>query len=96
MNRREFLKLSLATGTASYLATTQFGMVSRAFALTQGPGLSDPLFQPKFMNAVPNALDPGFIYNTKKGKIKVAVGQTVQQTGPGRRYTSPNHGVGLW
>jgi len=81
MNRREFLKLSLATGTASYLATTQFGMLSRAFAATQGPGLSDPALQPKFMNAVPNALDPGFIYNTTKGKIKVAVGQTVQQTG---------------
>jgi len=81
MNRREFLKLSLATGAASYLATTQFGMLSRAFAATQGPGLSDPFIQPKFTAVVPNALDPGFIYNTKKGKIKVAVGQTVQQTG---------------
>ena len=81
MNRREFLKLSLATGTASYLATTQFGMLSRAFAATQGPGLSNPASQPKFTNAVPNALDPGFIYDTSKGKIKVAVGQTVQQTG---------------
>jgi hypothetical protein len=56
-------------------------MLSRAFADTQGPGLSNPSSQPKFTNAVPNALDPGFIYNTKKGKIKVAVGQTVQQTG---------------
>jgi spore coat protein A len=81
MHRREFLKLSLATGTASYLATTQFGMLSRAFAATQGPGLSDPEIQPKFAAFVPNALDPGFIYNIKKGKIKVAVGQTVQQTG---------------
>jgi FtsP/CotA-like multicopper oxidase with cupredoxin domain len=81
MNRREFLKFSLATGAASYLATTQFGMLSRAFAATQGPGLSDPFLQPKFANAVPNALDPGFIYDTSKGNIKVAVGQTVHKTG---------------
>jgi spore coat protein A len=81
MNRREFLKLSLATGTASYLATTQFGMLSRTFAATQGPGLSDPASQPIFEAFVPNALDPIFIYDTSKGKIKVAVGQTVQQTG---------------
>jgi FtsP/CotA-like multicopper oxidase with cupredoxin domain len=37
--------------------------------------------QPKFTALVPNALDPGFIYATPKGKIKVGVGQTVQQTG---------------
>jgi FtsP/CotA-like multicopper oxidase with cupredoxin domain len=37
--------------------------------------------QPKFSVYAPNALDPGFIYDTSKGKIKVAVGQTVQQTG---------------
>jgi len=50
-------------------------------AVTQGPGLSDPAMQPKFVNAVPNALDPGFVYDTSKGKIKVAVGQAVQHTG---------------
>jgi spore coat protein A len=81
MNRREFLKLSLASSAGAYLATSRLGGLSRAFAATQGPGLSDPAMQPKFANAVPNALDPGFIYNTRKGKIKVAVGQTVQNTG---------------
>ena len=84
MNRREFLKLSLATGTASYLATTQFGMLSHAFAATQGPGLSDPAMQPMFSAVVPNALDPGFIYDLGKARnksIKVGVGQTVQMTG---------------
>ncbi|MEE8569071.1 MAG: multicopper oxidase domain-containing protein, partial [Anaerolineales bacterium] len=35
----------------------------------------------KFMVTVPNALDPGFIYDTRKGDIKVAVGQMVQNTG---------------
>jgi FtsP/CotA-like multicopper oxidase with cupredoxin domain len=57
------------------------GALSRAFAATQGPGLSDPALQPKFTNPVPNALNPGFIFDTSKGKIKVAVGQTVQSTG---------------
>jgi FtsP/CotA-like multicopper oxidase with cupredoxin domain len=34
-----------------------------------------------FENEVPDAMAPGFIYDTSKGKIKVAVGQTVQYTG---------------
>ena len=59
--------------------------VRKAWAATQGPGLSDSALQPKFANAVPNALDPGFIYSPqqtgKLQKIKVAVGQSVQQTG---------------
>jgi len=59
--------------------------VRKAWAETQGPGLSDPFKQPKFMNPVPNALDPGFIYQTQRtgkiNKIKVAVGQSVQMTG---------------
>ncbi len=79
-SRREFLKLSAAASAAFYL-NTKFGFMRRAFAATQGPGLSDPSMQPKFASAVPNALDPGFIYNTRNGKIKVAVGQTVQMTG---------------
>jgi FtsP/CotA-like multicopper oxidase with cupredoxin domain len=37
--------------------------------------------QPKFVNAVPNALDPGFIYDTGDGAIRVGVGQATQQTG---------------
>ena len=53
----------------------------RAWAATQGPGLSDPAMQPKFANYVPNALDPGFIYDTSKGQIKVQVSQSVQNTG---------------
>ncbi len=52
-----------------------------ATAATQGPGLSDPAMQPKFATPVPNALDPGFVYDVKKGKITVSVRQAVQQTG---------------
>lgn len=76
--RRDFIKLGGATAAAAMMAKIR---LMRTFAATQGPGLSDPAMQPKFANAVPNALDPGFIYNPKKGKIKVAVGQTVQYTG---------------
>lgn len=79
-SRRQFLKLTGATG-AAFMINTKFGYLQRALAVTQGPGLSNPALQPKFANFVPNALDPGFIYNPKKGKIKVAVGETVQYTG---------------
>jgi spore coat protein A len=90
ISRRQFFKLTAATGVGLAISGTavqssrrgpfRFG-VQRAFAATQGPGLSDPAMQPKFSATVPNALDPGFIYDTSKGKIKVAVGQTAQQTG---------------
>jgi hypothetical protein len=70
------------TGAAGVTATLPFSRwVTKARAATQGPGLSNPAMQPKFEAFVPNALDPGFIYDTRKGKIKVAVGQTVQYTG---------------
>jgi FtsP/CotA-like multicopper oxidase with cupredoxin domain len=43
--------------------------------------LSNPELQPLFTNPVPNALHPGFIYDTSKGSIKVQVSQSVQYTG---------------
>jgi FtsP/CotA-like multicopper oxidase with cupredoxin domain len=79
-NRRQFIKYSGLAG-AGLWAQSKLGWVRTVFATTQGPGLSDPALQPKFANPVPNAMDPGFIYNAKKGKIKVAVGQTMHQTG---------------
>jgi FtsP/CotA-like multicopper oxidase with cupredoxin domain len=78
--RRQFIKYSGLAG-AGLWAQSKLGWLRNALAATQGPGLSDPAMQPMFANPVPNALDPGFIYNAKKGKIKVAVGQTVQYTG---------------
>ncbi len=78
--RRQFIKYTGIAGAGTW-AGSKLGWVRRAFSATQGPGLSDPAMQPKFASAVPNALDPGFIYNVKNNKIKVAVGQTVQQTG---------------
>jgi FtsP/CotA-like multicopper oxidase with cupredoxin domain len=70
------------TGAAGVTATLPFShWVTKARAATQGPGLSNPATQPKFEAFVPNALDPGFIYDTSKGKIKVAAGETTQMTG---------------
>jgi spore coat protein A len=78
--RRKFIKYSGLTGFALY-ADSKLGWVRKAFATPAAAGLSNPALQPKFANPVPNALDPGFIYKAKKGKIKVAVGQTAQYTG---------------
>ncbi|MDH3411655.1 MAG: multicopper oxidase domain-containing protein [Gammaproteobacteria bacterium] len=80
IDRRSFFKLSTTAGASALLAA-RYGLGRSAFAATQGPGLSDPALQPKFVEPVPNALDPGFIYDTSGGKIKVAVGQMVQMTG---------------
>ena len=77
--RRDFLKLTGAAGVTAALPFSRWVAKARAAGLI--PGLSDPAIQPKFTEAVPNALDPGFIYDTSKGKIKVAVGPTVQETG---------------
>ena len=79
-NRRDFIKYSGLAG-AGLWAQSKLGWVRTVFAATQGPGLSDPAMQPKFVSAVPNALDPSFIYDTSKGSIKVAVSQAVQMTG---------------
>jgi spore coat protein A len=88
ISRRQFLKLTAAAGAGAALpfrvaganGAQLLGGVQSAFA-QEIPGLSNPAQQPKFVEPVPNALDPGFIYDTSKGSIKVAVGQTAQQTG---------------
>ena len=79
VDRRDFLKLTGAVGVTAALPLSQWVARARAEGLIDG--LSDPALQPKFVEYVPNALDPGFIYDTSSGKIKVAVGPTVQQTG---------------
>ena len=82
--RRDFVRITGVGGVGLYAlgqaGTDLFGG-ARVGAATQGPGLSDPWLQPKFVSAVPDALNPGFIYDTSKGSIKVGVGQTVQHTG---------------
>jgi FtsP/CotA-like multicopper oxidase with cupredoxin domain len=55
--------------------------MARAAADPAAVGLSDPVLQPKFVNAVPNAADPAFSYKGKKNKYTVEIGPSVQQTG---------------
>ncbi|MGD9053324.1 MAG: hypothetical protein PVG17_15815, partial [Desulfobacterales bacterium] len=43
--------------------------------------LSDPCIQPKFENAVPNALDPSFIFQSPNNKYKIAMQPQTQMTG---------------
>ena len=84
VSRRDFIRIGggASAGLLFVGGTgTSLWSPARVLAATQGPGLSDPAMQPKFANPVPNALDPGFVYDTTKGSIKVGVGQTVQYTG---------------
>lgn len=84
MNRREFLKLGLAAVASSYIQYSPLGRMARipsVSAEAQITGLSDPAMQPKFTEVVPNALDPGFIFDTGDGAIRVGVGQSMQNTG---------------
>ena len=79
MSRRQVLKAGLYGGAALMLPW-RF-QLRKAHAATQGPGLSNPADQPMFANIVPNALDPGFIYNPRRGVIDVGVAPTTQMTG---------------
>jgi len=78
MNRRDFVKLSAAAGAAATLpAWARPGRAEPAAS-----GLSDPAVQPKFVNTVPNALDPSFIFKTdSKGRYRVRAGTGSQFTG---------------
>ena len=91
ISRRNFFKLTAATGLGLAVSGVpgSKGSVgsrtvgaSRAFALPAATGLSDPALQPKFLNDVPDALAPGFIYQPdNKGRYKIKAGQAVQYTG---------------
>ncbi|MDH5373372.1 MAG: multicopper oxidase domain-containing protein [Acidimicrobiia bacterium] len=78
--RRDFIKMGAAAGAGLYLAT-RTGWVKVAGADPAAPGLSDPAFQPKFVNLVPDAMAPGFKF-TPDGKGKISIG-----VGPGTQYT---------
>ena len=78
-NRRKFSKTGLAAGIG--MAIPWRFLPTRVFAATPSPGLSKPVKQPKFEAIVPNALDPGLIYNPVNNEITVGVGQATQMTG---------------
>ena len=60
MKRRDFSKIMAAAGAGAMLPWHKLRAVPAA------AGLSDPALQPKFANPVPDALNPGFIYQPDK------------------------------
>lgn len=96
LSRREFLKFSGAAGTA--VVMSRMGLL-RVLAAPAAVGLSDPAMQPKFVNAVPDAMAPSFKWKKRNNKFKVAVGPSVQQTGlvdaSGNLLSTPIFGYGL-
>ena len=79
VDRRSFIKTSIAAAVAASVPGQLW--IREAFGEPLAAGLSDPSLQPKFVNPVPDAMSPGFKFVPRKGKIKVAVGQSVQYTG---------------
>jgi len=109
ITRRDFLKLSGVTTLALY-AAARGNPLMKAFAASARVGLSDPFFQPKFANPVPDALAPGFIYqpDKKTGEYFVSIKKAKQATGlidpvTGKAlktnvwgYGDPNDGLFTW
>jgi FtsP/CotA-like multicopper oxidase with cupredoxin domain len=79
VTRRSILKASVAAAIAGTAPGRYF--IRQAYGSGSGSVLSDPAEQPMFVNFVPNALDPGFMFDTSSGKVDVEVGQSIQQTG---------------
>jgi FtsP/CotA-like multicopper oxidase with cupredoxin domain len=88
MTRRQVLKAGMIGGAGlimplRFLPAKAFADPACAFL----PGctrddLSDPALQPKFVNLVPDALDPNFIYQPDaKGRYKIHIGPAIQETG---------------
>jgi FtsP/CotA-like multicopper oxidase with cupredoxin domain len=108
LTRRRFLQTCTLAASGLALPLHPFLRRAHAEALSSGLGpLSDPALQPKFMEAVPNALDPGFLFkdlNSNGGPVQrpnfsIRVHETVQQTGlidprSGRRLSTRVWGYG--
>jgi FtsP/CotA-like multicopper oxidase with cupredoxin domain len=107
INRRQFLKLSAAAGAAIAAPVKLAGAngsggpfaAQRVLAAPAAAGLSDPALQPKFVNQVPDALDPSFKFSSPNGKFRIAVGPSVQMTGlvdpgTGMPVPTPVYGYG--
>ena len=79
LDRRQFIKGAGAMGAVMYL--NMMGGMSRALAAPLAAGLSDPAVQPKFTTPVPNALNPGFVFQSANNKYRIAMQPQVQRTG---------------
>jgi FtsP/CotA-like multicopper oxidase with cupredoxin domain len=80
VTRRDFMRLS-AGATAGLFIGSELGWPAPAAAVPLAVGLSDPAMQPKFVNHVANALDPGFRFRGNNDKYRIDVGPGVQYTG---------------
>lgn len=99
INRRSFLKRSNALALTVAAPITL--KLNRAIAEALGKQLSDPAVQPKFVEIVPNALDPGFSYQPVAdgplaGIYNINAEQTVQQTGLRRNGTGQYLNTTIW
>jgi spore coat protein A len=96
LSRRDFMKLSgLGAGAAALAGPMRVlpgvtGVTAPVRSYVPlAAGLSDPALQPKFMDLVPNALDPGFLFKdlnqnggpVQKPNFSLRVRQTSQATG---------------
>jgi spore coat protein A len=108
VSRRKFLKSSAALSALASLPLSVRWHVAQA--ATAAVGLSDPALQPKFVNLVPDAMAPGFIYqpDKKTGEYTVRIQKAKQATGlidpaTGKAlktdvwgYGDPNDGLFTW
>ena len=98
--RRQVLKYGGLAG-AGLWAESKWGWMRQALAEPLAFGLSDPAIQPKFEELVPNALDPGFLFEpvargNMAGKYNVYVKQTSQQTGLRKGGTGKKLDTTIW
>ena len=97
VDRRRFLKTSIAAAVAASVPGKLW--IREAFGAPAALGLSDPAGQPKFVENVPDALAPSFKFMPdKKGRYKIKVGASMQQTGlvglGGNKVNTPVWGYG--
>ena len=103
VSRRRVIQTGLAAAFAASVPGQRF--IRTAYGTPLAVGLSDPELQPKFVEPVPNALDPGFMFEPiggngpKAGTFNVYVKQTRHQTGlidqrSGRRLSTSVWGYG--
>lgn len=86
MSRRQILKTGVFAGAGMMLP---WSFNRKAYAQMLSYGLSDPALQPKFVNAVPNALDPSFLFKdlnqngraAGKPNFKIKAKEVIQETG---------------
>ncbi len=89
VSRREFIKMSATVG-AGTLFYGGLGWADTIAATPLAAKLSDPASQPKFVEIVPNALNPGFKFAPDAiGDYTVGVGPTRQYTGLVNRSGRP-------